>query len=278
MEQTQNSKPDWVPRIFRNFLDHTRVLAEVLELTCGGISMVRATPNAIRALGKYSGDESDHVRAEIAAAERRAALAQREVDSGFHIVHSQAVVSLWSSLEDVIRTFVAQWLINVPETRANPPWSVLKVTVGEYEQLDDEEKAYLLVGLIEQNTAAALKGGVNRFECLLGHLGLSGPVAKKVRDSLYEMQQVRNVIAHTRGVADTRFCKSCPGFTLRPGDALLVSHKMFNRYFDAVHSYILEVIFRSGEKFGDTEMRAQSNRSYESDVSEQPPSATEESD
>ena len=102
-------------------------MAEVLALTIGGISVTRLQPKFVRAA--YAVDEpgypedsiSAEVKNEIAAAEHRAKLTQREVESDFNIVHSQAVVTLWSALEDSVRTFVARWLMNLPEVKLEPP-------------------------------------------------------------------------------------------------------------------------------------------------------------
>jgi hypothetical protein len=258
--------PEWARSTFQDFLDHTEILAQLLELTIGSISTVPNMPELVRALAVLespvgSGNLlSPEASARIEAADRRAKLAQREIESDFNLLHSQAVTSLWSGLEDVVRTFVARWLLNLPTTRTGSPWAELKVKVGEYEQLDDEQKAYHLVELIEQTTAASLKRGVNRFECLLDGLGLSGPLSEDLRDAIFEMKQVRNIIAHRRGIADRRFCQFCPDFQLAPGKMVLVSHKMWHKYFGAAHGYILEIVFRTGEKFGDVEIRDRTRR------------------
>ena len=121
--------------------------------------------------------------------------------------------------------------------------------------MDDEEKAHYLVGLVEQNAAAPLKRGVNRFECLLELLGLGGPIDEKVRDAIFEMQQVRNVIVHRRGIADTRFCRSCPSFQLSPSGRVMVSHPMWEKYHRATLEYFIEIMCRTADKFGDSAMR-----------------------
>src|SRR6516162_7108824 len=104
-DQTKSALPGWARSTFEDFTDHTQIVAEVLEMTISGISMIRGGPEAVRALHVihtvdsappgYSEDAYPaEVKAKIAAAEHRASLAQREVDSDFNIVHSQAVISL----------------------------------------------------------------------------------------------------------------------------------------------------------------------------------------
>jgi hypothetical protein len=263
--------PDWAKRTFADFLDDTQALYEVLHLCVQGISVATRMPALVRALRS---DPTDYQEGEIAgaarlakltspeidAAEYRAALAQREVDNGFNTVHSQGVLSLWSALEDLVKTFVARWLAEIPETRREPPWSDLRIKLGEYEQLDEDQKGYYLVDLAEQNTGAAFRRGVNRFECLLEKLGLSGPVSDEIAKLVFEMQQVRNVIAHRRGVADKRFCESCPTYGVTVGKKVIVSHDKYSAYIGATHGYVGELIFRTGEKFGDCEIRERAER------------------
>jgi hypothetical protein len=266
MPLSTNEMPSWARDTFNSFLDDLKILSEVVSLSVAGISMVRATPKAIRALNfsgapDFSEDSlSDNVKMEIKISEHRAALAQREVDSEFTIIHSQGVLSLWSALEDVIRDLLARWLLNLPEKRLESPWCDLKVKLGEYERLDEEQKAYFLVAAIEQSTASALKRGVNRFETMLDTIQLSGPIDDNVKVTIHEMQQVRNVVAHRRGVADARFCAACPQFGLSIGQKLRVGHKQWHQYTDAIGAYILEIIYRTGEKFGDNEIRERSLR------------------
>src|SRR5580658_3497883 len=44
MESSEGSMPQWARSTFKDFLDHTKTLGEVLHLTMGGISMVRPLP------------------------------------------------------------------------------------------------------------------------------------------------------------------------------------------------------------------------------------------
>lgn len=263
--------PDWAKRTFTDFLDDTQALSEVLHLCIQGVTVITRMPALVRALHSAPTDYQEGAitaaaklakltSPEIDAAEYRAALAQREVDNGFNTVHSQGVLSLWSALEDLVKTFVARWLAEMPETRREPPWSDLRIKLGEYEQLDEEQKGYYLVDFAEQNTGAAFRRGVNRFECLLDKLGLSGPVRDETAKLVFEMQQVRNVIAHRRGVADKRFCESCPTYGATVGKKMVVSHEKYFAYIGAVHEYVGELIFRTGEKFGDCEIRERAER------------------
>ena len=141
---------------------------------------------------------------------RTAELAEREISSGFPMIHSQATVTLWGALEDLVRTFVATWFQQVPGALLKPPISRVKVELGDYESLSTEEKGLFVADCLDRSMSGPLKQGVNRFEALLEPIGLSGIVPEDVRRNIFELAQIRHVIAHRRGVADRRLLDACP--------------------------------------------------------------------
>jgi hypothetical protein len=248
--------PTWSLQALKAFLDHVHLLDEVLHLCFRGISMLRGSPGMVKAIAKAEGTlDSKENQEQLSSAQHMAALAQREIESDFAILHSQAAVSLWSSLESLVLDLVADWVRNQPEILNNEPWANLKIKLADYEAVDSEQRAAYLVGLVDQTVAAPVKQGVNRFEHLLATIGLNGAVPGDLGKSLYELQQVRNVIVHKRSIADRKFCRLCPWMKLMPGQEVLVSHAMYNSYRDAVLEYVMELIFRTGEFFGVANMR-----------------------
>jgi len=47
MQDSDVRMPRWARSTFRDFIDYWEMLGEVLELTIGGISVVRLTPNFV---------------------------------------------------------------------------------------------------------------------------------------------------------------------------------------------------------------------------------------
>jgi len=242
----QYRMPDWAKSTFRDFIEHADVLRTIVMLTTEGIGFLTAMPKLMRAL--Y---EPEEIERTIRPSEVRATFAQREVNSEFPLVYAQAVIALWGALEDMIRTLIAEWLLHFPGTKQEAPWCDIKIKLGDYEALDDDDKADFLVSQMEQSISAPLKKGIGRFEGLLEKVKLGGPVAKETCDLLFEMQQVRNVFAHRRGIADKRFCSQCPGFNIKPGEIVKVSATIYDGYYGAVHEYVIELINRAGERFDD---------------------------
>jgi hypothetical protein len=137
------------------------------------------------------------------------------------------------------------------------------VKVGEYEILDAEQKASYLASSMDQLLSGPLRGGVTRLEALLETIGLKGGVSEDVRRGMWELHQIRNVLVHKRGKADRKFCEACPWLGVTPVVEISVSSQMYKNYFVTAHKYVVELICRTGEFFGDTDIRSDAPALYE---------------
>jgi hypothetical protein len=249
--------PKWALRAAEDFLDQIQLINEVLDLSARGIGVVTAMPIAINAIAMAKGTMgSEDFENEKNRAGKLAELARREISSDFSILHAQASVSIWAGLECLVHDIVRDWVCNMPEMLSREPWANLKVRVGEYEPLDAEQRAAYLEELADQSVNGPLKQG-------LATVGLNGIVPDAVRKPLFELQQVRNVLVHRRGVADRRLCLACPWMNLQVGQRLLISHSAYTGYLDAVYNYTTELILRTGEYFGVPNMRKDSTPQLE---------------
>jgi hypothetical protein len=256
----KTGSPKWSVQAFKDFMDYQARFRQVLELSRRGIHMATQGPMIIEVLAKVDGSTEDpNVTKDLERAQSNADFAQREIDNDFPVLHAQAVVSLWGSLETLVLTVVADWIVNRPEILHQEPWRSLKVKVGEYETLDTEQKASHLASSIDQSMSGPLKGGVTRFESLIETIGLKGGVSEEVRRGLWELQQTRNVIVHKRGKADRKFCEACPWLGLVPGTEICVTSQTFDNYYVTAQKYVVELIYRTGEFFGVTNMRVNSS-------------------
>jgi hypothetical protein len=214
-----------------------------------GIAMLRGRQKAIEALGKVDGPDENYEK-NLARAVRERELAQTEIDNDFPLLHEQATVALWASLEALIRSFAARWLMNKPGALQCDAVKKLKVRLGDYEALDASERCLWIVDLLDQDAGGALRVGVSRFESLLHPLELHGPVEEDCRKTLFELSQVRNVIVHRRALADKRLIDSCAWLSLKVGDRIRIKHAMWRHYNSAVAEYVLELIQRVRVSFG----------------------------
>jgi hypothetical protein len=241
--------PDWAGDLFTAFLDHQEELVRILHLSMSGIAMLRGRHQALKVLAEIDGRVQDSEK-KLEQAAKEKDLAQREVENDFPLLHEQATVALWSSLEAMVRTFAARWLQNDPTAWQADAVRKLKVRLGEYEALSQQDRCLWIVDLIDQEAGGALRNGVNRFETLLQPFQLDGPLTAEIQKTLFELSQIRHVIVHRRAEADRRLLETCPWLSLKAGERLKVTHDMWHRYNGAVAEYVLEVIQRVRVKLG----------------------------
>jgi hypothetical protein len=223
-----------------------KTLHRLYHLSIRGISILQRRGTQAEAhfkveeiIAEIGEEDFDSESADKVVEEARveAAMATEEVQSGFPLLHEQVAVSLWSWLENLIRTVAAQWIDVVPEALAIPEVANLRFKFGDYEALDPEEKRYFIVEQLEKNLAIPLRGGVTRFEKLLNLFGLSGEVAEDTRKSLWELSHIRHVIVHRGSIADKRFVEACPWAGFEIGDRVIVSDESFSRFYEAAMDY-----------------------------------------
>ena len=246
--------PDWATAAFDRFVDQTERLWNVTRLSCHGISLLRGIPNTVgtlAAIKEIGGEkEAPEHKDQLERARKDADLAQREVDSGFPLVFSHAIVTLWSLLESTTRATVVAWLRNNPDSFRAEAIARLRVRIGEYEQLVDEERYYYIAELLEGELGAGIRNGVERFESLLRPFGLDGAIPERLRRDMFEFGQIRNTIVHSGGVTDRQLTTACPWLGFSVGVDIPITGEHFHRYQEAAQSYSVVLMCRVAVKFG----------------------------
>ncbi len=246
----------WKIDLFKRFLSQVERLEHVLHLSMQGISTLRGMPKVIEALAAYEAGidnpKSNSKTRQISPEEANliAELAKHEVDSGFPLLHANAAVNLWSLLDALIHSYMCNWIATTPESLSRAPIDRLRIKIGEYEKLKGNDRVAYIVDLLEKELSAGLPYGAKRFEKMLAVCEMSGKVSASIRRDILELAQVRNVILHCNSVIDQQFVDSCPWVKLSSGDELVVTHRMFQRYSEAVHIYATELICRAAEGDG----------------------------
>jgi hypothetical protein len=82
---------------------------------------------------------------------------------------------------------------------------------------------------------------VGRFEEPLKVLGLGGFIDDTVRDAIFRLSQVRNVLVHRAGVADRRFIEQAVFATAKIGHEIPLTRKELSLYVLAIFLYVAEV-------------------------------------
>ena len=250
-DMNKSGAPSWAMAPFEWFLEETKQLDQLLSLAIRGISMLQAVPKMVDAVAKAEGIQGEPKHAEDKKmAQELASLARNEVEENFPLLHAHNLVAIWALLEALIRTFVAEWVAHYPEAISTPAFGKIKVSLGDYHCIPDEEKPLYIAELLERELGAGLRNGIDRFEAMLKPFGFSGGVSRETRKSIFELGQIRNAIVHRAGHADRTLVDSCPWLHLKIGEKIKVSREIYARCFNAAHDYNVQLIARIGEKFG----------------------------
>lgn len=256
MEQQKTSlRPSWFSEPFQVVLDRLQDIVNLTKLAARGISIFCALPQAVEVLDRYRRwkgelEPDEHMNIELAG--KLAELATRMIDTGFSLLYEQALISLWGTLEAFVEDLLACWLLREPTAREADPVRSVRVSITEFESMDQGQRCLYIVKALEQDTSAIYKKGIGRFETLLDVFGLGGPVSPIVRRDVVELQQVRNVLVHRRGIADRQLLEACPWMDLAIGDQVVVTSEDLLRYVRALSSYLAELIYRGAHHFDPT--------------------------
>ena len=242
--------PEWITNHFKESLNSHELLMQIVDISARGISVLRGMPRIVKVLADVEGktDDSNSVK-QLERAQREAELASTEVAKDFPVLHGLAVTALWSWMEHFVKGFVALWLMHRRHALDVPAVHKLRVRLGEYLQLQKAEQSQFLVELLEQELASPLKRGATRFESLLEPFGLSFPLPDGCGQILFELQQVRNAIAHRNGRADRRLRSDCPWLKLKVNQPVQVTRKMLHAYSGAAGTFLLALLYRVGDVY-----------------------------
>lgn len=170
-------------------------------------------------------------------AKYQAARVEIELRQDFNTLKSQALISLCAAAEVFITDLVVNRLLHDNSLFKRPPWCDIKVTVGELAGLAPEDFGRFLVEAQKLKLNFESKAGVDRFEKLLGAVGLGGPVTKELNEQVFELFNVRNVLIHRRGIADQKLLDACPKAGFKLNEALVITDKHYDLYWQAVTFY-----------------------------------------
>jgi hypothetical protein len=230
--------PRWAIGPIEDLLDDQIERHDILQMCIGGI---RASVAAREYRIKYPDPKAAaRTAVEIGRIEGVDRLARREIDDDFPALRSNFVTSLWSSLEAAVRLFVARWLEKAPGALEVDAIYKLKITLGDYNSLEGEDRFFYILELLEQSVSPKLKRGIGRFEEILRPFGLSGPVDDTTRRDLLELSQMRHVLMHRGGRADRRLLDVCPLAAFlgwRPCGHYRTDNRTLFSLFHALHVY-----------------------------------------
>ncbi len=155
-----------------------------------------------------------------------------------------AVIRLWSILEVAVDELALHLLTTLPQVRQQEAVKKLKGPLIDFVTLSPEDQAQQLLTQLKDDLRANLKAGISRFEDVFNALQVGGPVDENVKNTLFELSEVRNVLTHRTGTVDARLVKNCPKLKVAIGDKLNLTNKHYYAYIAATLWYINELYRR----------------------------------
>jgi hypothetical protein len=157
------------------------------------------------------------------AIEENAEVSEKLHRDDFSLLNGHTLMGLWGALEICIDD-VALGAIKEDQAKgAHTTLARLRVPVGDFLYLDEEDRWPWLIEQIKREQNSTLKTGVGQFESLLAAIGLGGEVDPSLRKTLHLVKAVRNVLAHRGGKVDQRFQEACPDVRLPIGASLRIT-------------------------------------------------------
>jgi hypothetical protein len=239
--------------VFKRLGEAYQATDRLLNLCVCGLGGLSKSADLVEALANYeAGQEPESDPAErsktVENAKRMAEWAQEEIDRDFPQLHGQSLVTLWGLLETAIVDYVVARVLAEPKLLRGAVFERVKVPVASYEELNREDFVRTVLDQAEMGERIRYKGGIGRFEGLLGLVELSGVVEDDVCRTLFEFQQVRNVLVHRAGIVDRRFEMACPGFGAKAGDRIRIGRHEYERYVKALDEYAATIVNRHAER------------------------------
>ena len=236
-------------RHLNDSLDYLAELQDSVFLAREGIATLTAAGELAEAVA-YA-DPARKSDEDVQRAKEKADLAEQEVEKGFPLLHAQAASAIWTTLEHLVVSFLADHLERLEPAQWPQRVRKLRFRVGDFLDMDPEDRPLALLEVLQNELGSPLRTGINRFEGLLSVFGWSGPVPERISECLFELQQVRNVHAHRRGHADKRLVDACPWLALKRGEYVHVRDDDVGRYYSGAIGYVGVLAVRAFEKYGE---------------------------
>lgn len=229
--------PDWAERPIVDFLSESEEILKFIRCCETGLSHIVSTPELMHKLAQIKSASVPVSSVVLSDAQTMADIASREISNKLWRLNYLAIISLWSSMEALIKELMAEWILNVPASLAAPRLRDVKISPWDFESMDRRHRTYLIIDAIDRKLEASLKSGAGRFEALLSACELDGELPSKLRDVLYELSKVRNVLVHRHGRVDRHFKEACPWNATLLGDRIPLPPEMTSHYYIAGVAY-----------------------------------------
>lgn len=242
--------PKAVGDAYEAWSQYVEQVESIVHLTHDGFRMTQNIPELYEVLYGDMPDPEGKYALMIEDAKGKASSAKRESEAGFPIVHAHSLLGLWGALECLVEDLFLATLESEPSILAEEPFRKIRLPVSMLLADSNAERLRAILSEATRASDADLALGVSRFERLLRMVHADGPVPSRVKDSMFQAQQIRNVWAHRGGYADARFVERCPQLGFSIGQRIDLNARRFLRYMHGFHMYGLVIMNRFLVRYG----------------------------
>jgi hypothetical protein len=232
----------YVEEPIERFIEYGNSATRFLEVSMRSIHAMQDVLGIVTKLGmlqkklKPDWDDTEFNRY-AAGFKAHAEFAAKESAGGFPLLQEFTIVGFWGAFESAIEDVVIGIISNEPVFLRAAPFAKVKIPLAEFESLERDDRMRILLRELQRTLRTEQRHGVNGFEAMLDTVNFSGSVPAEVREALWEMHHVRNLIVHRASRVDRAFAEACPKMGLKVGDSAKVSREQCAHYVASLLEY-----------------------------------------
>lgn len=251
MQERSEGLAHWKLEPFYDCSDKLDKIIDILAVTMNGCFLSTNYDKILNRLKEYEDDGFiNEIKHQTILDDQAKEAGEHEIETSFRYTTSQALVQMWSALEDSIKNYVINHIHHENEVHEIPEIGEIEIKYSDYLQSNDFELSLAIAEEYIANRKFSYNSGVTRFEVLLKPFGISGKVPQNVKYDIYEMQKLRNCIVHRSGKVDQILLEECPKIDAALGENVPINTTELLRYHKAMTGFlrlILEWLMQTEE-------------------------------
>jgi hypothetical protein len=228
MDKALKNAPPPLGDAARNWMEYQESALSLIPITTEGAAMIAESGR----------DYRNNLRGHV----------EELISSNYAVLHGHSLVGFWGSVECFIEDVFVGMILHDQSLLLGEKLAELYGKTYDSD-LDEEDNARRLYARVVQKSSG--KSASDKFEFILDYVGLSGSLTETVRNSLHEANQIRNLWAHKKGIADKKFVESCPDLPYNLNQRVDLNLSRFLWYANGLQMYASILLRRHSNSMGD---------------------------
>lgn len=171
-------------------------------------------------------------------------IARRSVDGDYPTLHSLVLLAAWGTFETLVED-VCENVLRMEPHRLLDPLFAKATNKANGQNLQEPNRSNRIVeSTLSKVRQECNSTGQSRFEAQLEVVDLGDTVPAGIADAIAKARALRNLWAHSNGIADDQFIQDYPGGNYAVGDKIPISRVECARYVLAMNTYAYIIIAR----------------------------------